>query len=165
MSNGNDLDQAVELVLSSELASADEQALMRQLDAELQQQTEAQSLVLGGDEPDAWVLGGDHGGGFGSMAQRFIGFYADAIYKEICDPEQGQLKDTYRNLIGGSDTNDRVKQIAPAVLAAIGIGASLVNPATIAAIVALWLVKLGLDQWCAVPRPAATPAPSSEPTM
>lgn len=148
----NEIDQAVDQVLSSELATADENEILRQLDVELQQQTEAQAMVLSGEEPPAWVLGDEQAGGFGSMAQRFIGFYGDALYKEICDPQQGRMKDQYRNLVGGADTNDRVRALAPVVLGALGIGASLVNPAAIAAIVALWLVRLGLDQWCALPR-------------
>ncbi len=151
MSSQNDLDAAVAHVLGSELVSAEENDILRQLDAELQQQTEAQAMVLGGDEPAPWVLGGESGGGFGSMARRFIGFYGDALRAEICDQQAGQLKDKYRNLIGGSDTNDRVKKMAPVVLGVIGAAASLVNPAAIAAIVALWLVRLGLDQWCALP--------------
>ena len=147
----DNIEQAVDQVLSSGLAGADESEIVRRLDAELQQQTEAGAMVLGGDEPAPWVLGGESGGGFGSMAQRFLGFYAEALRKEICDSEKGQLKDQYRSLIGSADTNDRVKAIAPVVLTAIGVGAALVNPAAIAAIVALWLVRLGLDQWCALP--------------
>lgn len=156
MTSENEIDQAVAQVLGSGLASENEQAILRQLDAELQQQAEAQAMVLSGEEPAPWVLGGESGGGFGSMAQRFLNFYADALYREICDPQQGRMKDEYRSLVSGSDTRDRVKAIVPAVLTAIGVGASLVNPAAIAAIVALWLVKLGLDQWCALPRPSAT---------
>lgn len=148
----NEIDEAVDHVLSSGLATADESEILRQLDAELQQQTEAQAMVLSGDEPAPWVLGGEKAGGFGSMAQRFLSFYGDALYKEICDPQQGRLKDQYRGIISGSDTNDRVKAIAPVVLGALGVGASLINPAAIAAMVALWLVRLGLDQWCALPR-------------
>lgn len=161
MTNQQEIDQAVEQVLGSGLALASEGEILRQLDTELQQQAESQAMVLGGEEPAPWVLGGDSG--FGSMAQRFINFYADALYREICDPQQGRLKDEYRSLVGGADTTGRVKALVPTVLAAIGVGASLVNPAVIAAIVALWLVKLGLDQWCALPRPsAATEAANGE---
>lgn len=162
MTNQNEIDQAVDQVLGSGLATANEDEILHQLDVELQQQAESQAMVLGEEEPAPWVLGGE-GGNFGSMAQRFINFYADAIYREICDPQQGRLKDQYRSLIGGSDTNDRVRALVPVVLSAIGVGASLLNPAAIAAIVALWLVKLGLDQWCALPRPgAATSATASD---
>lgn len=158
MTSQSDIDQAVDQVLGSGLAAASEDDIMRQLDAELQQQVESQAMVLGNEEAAPWVLGGEGGGGLGSMAQRFIGFYGDALYREICDPEQGRMKDQYRSLIGGNDTNSRVKALVPTVLAAIGVGASLVNPAIIAAIVALWLIKLGLDQWCALPRPSAAAA-------
>ena len=157
MTSQNDIDQAVEQVLGNGLESADEGEVMRQLDTALQQEAESQAMVLSGEEPAPWVLGGESGGGFGTMAQRFIGFYGDAIYKEICDPDKGQLKDEYRSLVAGANTRDRVKSLMPMVLAAIGIGAALVNPVAIAALVALWLVKLGLDQWCAVSRPSANP--------
>lgn len=157
MTQPNDIDQAVDQVLGNGLASADEHEILRQLDVALQQQAESQAMVLGGDEPAPWVLGGESGGGFGTMAQRFLSFYGDALYREICDPAKGQIKDEYRSLVGGADTKDRVKSLVPTVLAAIGIGASLINPAAIAALVALWLVKLGLDQWCALPRASATP--------
>lgn len=161
MASQQEIDQAVAQVLGSGLESADENEILRQLDAELQQQTESQAMVLGGEEPEPWVLGGEGSGGFGSMAQRFINFYGDALYREICDPQQGRLKDEYRTLVGGEDTSSRVKALVPTVLAAIGVGASLVNPAIIGAIVALWLVKLGLDQWCAMPRPSAAGATTS----
>lgn len=157
----NDIDDAVDQVLRSGLAGADENAILRQLDAELQQQTEAQAMVLGGDEPAPWVLGGEQSGGFGSMARRFLNFYGDALHREICDAQQGRLKEQYRSLMGSSDTNDKVKALAPVVFGALGLGASLINPAAIAAIVALWLVRIGLDQWCALPR---TQASATSPT-
>lgn len=159
MISESEISQAIEHVFSIGLASADERELLRQLDAELQQQTHAQALVLDGGPPDPWVLGGDGGGGFGPMAQRFLNFYADAIHREICDPDKPGMKDSYRVLMGGVELQDRVKTLVPAILAAVGLTASLVTPAVIAVIVALWLIRVGLDHWCALPRPAGAPAP------
>jgi|FLYN01.1.fsa_nt_gi hypothetical protein len=150
----NEIDEAVEQTLSGGLEQAGATEILRRLDAELQQQTQTSALVLGEKEPEPWVLGGEAAGGFGSMAQRFLSYYSQALHREICDP-QGGLKEEYKRLLGGQDLRDQVKALAPVVLAAIGISASLVAPATIAAIVALWLVRVGLEQWCAAP-PTAT---------
>lgn len=158
MISESEISQAIEHVFSIGLATADERELLRQLDAELQQQTHAQALVLDGSPPDPWVLGGDEGGGFGPMAQRFLNFYSAAIHREICDPTTPGLKDSYRTLMGGIDLPDRVKALVPAILAALGITASLVTPSVIAVIVALWLVRVGLDHWCALPQAAAPAA-------
>lgn len=157
------IDEAVDQVLSSGLASASEDDIIRQLDAELQQQAQARALVLSGTEPEPWVLGGQEGGGFGTMAQRFLNFYADALHREICDAQQLRLKDTYRDLLGGKDLAGQAKALAPVVLAAFGVSASLVAPATVAAIVALWLLRTGLEQWCAVPRAAVAESGAAPP--
>jgi hypothetical protein len=158
----NNVDEAVDQVLSGGLAVASESEILRQLDAELQQQTQARALVLSGEAPQPWVLGGEGAGGFGSMAQRFISFYTTALHRELCDAEGGCLKDKYRQVLGGQDLQSQVKSLAPVVLAALGISASLVAPATVAAIVALWLARVGLEQWCAAPQEApASPAPAA----
>lgn len=149
----NEVDEAVEHVTNGGLLQADLDQIIRSLDAELQQQTTASAAVLGATEHSAWVLGGEAGGGFGSMAQRFISFYSEALHREICDP-QGGLKSTYSEMLGGQGLRDQVKVLAPVVLAAIGVSASLVAPATVAAFVALWLLRVGLAQWCAAPPPA-----------
>src|SRR5579859_7764609 len=138
------IDDAVDQVLGSGLARADQNELMRQLDAELQQQAHARAMVLSADEPAPWVTGGIGAGGFGSMAQRFLSFYSEALHREICDPGGG-LKDQYRQLLGGSDTRAQVQSLTPTVLKIIGVGASLVNPATIGVILALWLLRVGLE--------------------
>jgi len=156
----SELDDAVDQLISSGLYQEAPEAIVRRLDAELQQQTEASAMVLGAGEPEAWVLGGDAAGGFGSMAQRFINYYSAALHREICDP-QGGLKQDYQSMLGGQDLRNQVKALAPVVLAALGISASLVAPATVAAIVALWLLRMGLAQWCATPPPPAPAAAAS----
>lgn len=143
--------------LIDELAHADESAILQRLDAELQRQATATAAVLSAD-PHPGVLGGEES--VGSTAQRFLRFYTDAIHREICDAEKGRLKDHYRGTIGGETTAEQVKSLVPTLLAALGIGASFVNPAAIASLVALWLVRVGLDQWCAAPRSAPAEAGS-----
>jgi hypothetical protein len=158
----NELDDAVEQMLSSGLNQNSPDEIVRRLDAELQQQTEASAMVLSGAEPEVWVLGGEHAGGFGSMAQRFITYYSSALHREICDP-QGGLTQQYKSMLGGQDLKSQVKTLAPVVLAAIGVSATLVAPATVAAIVAVWLLRVGLEQWCAAPPPATTPPDAATP--
>jgi hypothetical protein len=158
----NELDDAIDQTLSSGLQQAGPTEILRRLEAELQQQTEASALVLSGSEPEAWVLGGQAAGGFGSMAQRFLTYYSTALHHEICNPQGGGLKDQYKQLLGGQDVRSQVRALAPVVLATLGVSASLVAPAAVAAIVALWLLRTGLEQWCAAP-PATTPSTPSEP--
>ena len=155
----SETDDAVDQLLSSGLYQEAPEGIIRRLDAELQQQTEASAMVLSAGEPEAWVLGGEEAGGFGSMAQRFINYYSAALHREICDP-QGGLNQQYKSLLGGEDLHSQVKALAPVVLATLGVSASLVAPATVAAIVALWLLRMGLDQWCTTPQPTA-PAPTA----
>lgn len=154
----SELDDAVDQIVNSGLHQAGPDEILHRMDAELQQQTEASAAVLSGEQQDAWVLGGAGGGGFGSLAQRFITFYSDALHREICDPQAGALKTKYSELLGGQDIRGQIKVLAPVVLAAIGISASLVAPATVAAIVAVWLLRTGLEQWCAAPPPATPSA-------
>jgi len=160
----NDVNEAVEQVLSGGLENASEGEILRQLDAELEQQTQANAMVLGAEEPAPWVLGGETGGGFGSLAQRFIGFYSEAIQREICDTEGGCLKEKYRNLIG-DNVGDTVKLIAPVILEALGSKESSLSALPrVAAMLGLWLARSGLEQWCAASKPAADTPPAAAPS-
>jgi hypothetical protein len=159
----DEIDDAVAHVLSSGLGQANENEILRQLDAELEQQMQARALVLGAEEPEPWVLGGESGGGFGSIARRFISFYTTAIRREICDTEGGCLKEQYRNLIG-ENVGDTVKKIAPVILEALSNKESTLSaPATAAAMVGLWLARSGLEQWCAQATPPTTDSPPATP--
>jgi hypothetical protein len=159
----DDVNNAVEHVLSSGLERANENEILRQLDAELEQQMQARAMVLGVEEPEPWVLGGETGGGFGSIARRFISFYSSAIRREICDPAGGCLKEKYSSLIG-ENVGDTVRKIAPVILEAFGNKESTLSaPATAAAMVALWLARSGLEQWCAQAPPPATDSPPAAP--
>jgi hypothetical protein len=161
----DDVDEAVAQVLSGGLENASENDILRQLDAELEQQTQANAMVLGAEEPSAWVLGGEEGGGFGSMARRFIGFYSGAIQREICDTEGGCLKEKYRNMIGGQSVGDQVKSIAPVIMNALGSEEKTLSaPATVAAMLGLWLARSGLEQWCAAAKKPAADTSSAAPS-
>jgi hypothetical protein len=161
----DDVNEAVEQVLSGGLENASENEILRQLDAELEQQTQARAMVLGDEEPAPWVLGGESGGGIGSIASRFINFYSDAIRREICDTEGGCLKEKYRNVIG-ENVGDTVKAIAPVVLEALGSKEnSLGALPRVAAMLGLWLARSGLEQWCAQSKqPAGGAAPAAPAT-
>lgn len=171
MSDPN-LDEVFNVTLGGlDLDAVDEAAIIRRLDKELQQQSEASALgaTLHDEEGSSpWVLGGADAGGFGSMAQRFLSFYTDAIHREICSSDHSGLKDQYRTLMGGQSTQEQVRSLVPILINAIGASAALINPAAIAALVALWLIRTGLDQWCTVPRSApagksAADSPTSPP--
>ena len=120
---------------------------------------------FGAEEPAPWVLGGESGGGFGSLAQRFIGFYSDAIRREICDAEGGCLKEKYRNLIG-DNVGETVKLIAPVILEALGSKESSLSALPrVAAMLGLWLARSGLEQWCAQSKqPTAGASPAAAPS-
>src|SRR5690242_14225420 len=108
----NDIDQTVDQGLGEGLEHASEAQILERLDGELKQQTSGYTAVLGAGDAQPW-LGGEATGG--SAAQRFIAFYANAIHKEICDPETGRLKDEYRGTIGGLALADQVKSLVPYV--------------------------------------------------
>ena len=161
----DDVNEAVEQVLSGGLENASENEILRQLDAELEQQTQARAMVLGDDQPAPWVLGGEEGGGIGSIASRFINFYSDAIRREICDAQGGCLKEKYRNLIG-ENVGDTVKAIAPVLLEALGSTENTLGALPrVAAMLGLWLARSGLEQWCAKsPQPSGGAAPAAPAT-
>lgn len=73
-----------------------------------------------------------------------------AIYKEICDPKQKQLKDKYLDLADKSLTPGGITAVAAAIN-------SIINPAyavsTIIVLAAIWIIKVGANQWCSYPPP------------
>jgi hypothetical protein len=147
------IDTTVERVLSG--ADASPEAALRGLDSALEQEIAARAAVLGAAEP-AWVLGAEGGGPLG-LARRFIAFYTAALRRELCDAEGGCLKQKYRDLIGSEDTKTQIKQVTPGVLEALGADKDrFASPVTIGAYVALWLVRSGLEQWCAAPSDTNT---------
>lgn len=147
-----DVDEALDQVFVTGLIESDESDILRQLDAELQQQIQARAMVLGTDTPEPWVLGGEQAGGFGSMAHRFLTFYMEALHREICDAQTAMLKQHYRTMLGGADLRSQTKALTPIVLSVIGAGAALINPSIIAVLVAIWMLRVGLDHWCAAPQ-------------
>ena len=144
-------DEAVEELVSAGLTKASESEILRLLDAELQQQSEASALVSSGEAPEPWVLGGAAAGGFGSLARRFLTFYSAAMRRELCSADGAGLNTRHVELLRGQALPDQLKLIAPLVLTAFEDSTALVVPGTVAAIVALWLVHIGVEQWCAAP--------------
>ena len=143
-------DEAVEELVSAGLTKASESEILRLLDVELQQQSEASALVSSGAAPEPWVLGGAAAGGFGSLARRFLTFYSAAMRRELCGEGAG-LNTRYAEQLRGQAIPNQLKLIAPLVLTAFEASTALVVPGTVAAIVALWLVHVGIEQWCAAP--------------
>jgi hypothetical protein len=82
-------------------------------------------------------------------ALAYIERYADAIHDEICDPDRAGMKEMYQELLGGETIQSQVRSLAPALLVLIGVAPELAAPATVACLVALWLIRVGLTQWCA----------------
>ena len=141
-----ELDDIIEQTLQDGLGEAGVSAILRRLDIELQHQVEVSAL--GGQAPEAWVVGGVAAGGFGSMSERFIAFYAAAFRRELCD-EGGGLKPDYAQLLRGQDLPDQIKLLAPAIVTSLADSVTLMVPLTVAVLVALWLIRVGLEQWCA----------------
>jgi hypothetical protein len=148
----SETDEAVEELVGAGLAKASESEILRLLDAELQQQSEASALVLSGEAPEPWVLGGPAAGGFGSLARRFLTFYSAAMRRELCDAKGAGLNTRYAEQLGGQAIPAQLKVIAPLILTAFEASTALVAPGTVAAIVALWLVRVGIERWCAAPE-------------
>src|SRR5262245_54284408 len=121
-------DEAVEELVSAGLTKASEGEILRLLDAELQQQSEASALVAGGAAPEPWVLGGATAGGCGSLAQRFLTFYSAAMRRELCAAEGGGLNTHYAEQLRGQAIPDQLKLIAPLVLTAFEDSTALVVP-------------------------------------
>ncbi|NOK64058.1 MAG: hypothetical protein GFH27_549409n32 [Chloroflexi bacterium AL-W] len=146
------VDEALDQVFTTGLVESDQHDILRQLDAELQQQIQARVMVLGTDASEPWVLGGEQAGGFGSMAHRFLTFYTKSLHREICDAQTAMLKQQYRTMLGGPNLREQTKALTPIVMSVIGAGASLMNPSIIAVLVAIWMLRVGLDHWCAAPQ-------------
>jgi hypothetical protein len=142
-----ELDDIIEQTLQDGLGEAGVSAILRRLDIELQHQVEVSAL--GGQTPEAWVVGGVAAGGFGSMSERFIAFYAAAFRRELCDAEGVGLKPRYTELLRGQDLPDQIKLLVPAILTSLADSVTWMVPLTVAMLVALWLVRVGLEQWCA----------------
>ena len=72
-------------------------------------------------EPEAWVLGGDAAGGFGSMAQRFINYYSAALQDlsgdvkyEVADPKIARVSTSGRVIpLANGRTEDLTKPPQP----------------------------------------------------
>ena len=77
----------------------------------------------------------------------------DSVHGRICDQQKGELKGDYQSLLNAGLTPGGVKLAASAILPII----NLINPSfavpTVAVYLALFLLKVGLNNWCATPRP------------
>ena len=142
-----EFDDIIEQTLQDGLGEAGVSAILRRLDIELQHQVEVSAL--GGQAPEAWVVGGVAAGGFGSMSERFIAFYAAAFRRELCDAEGAGLQPGYAQQLRGQDLPDQIKLLAPAIVTSLADSVTLMVPLTVAVLVALWLIRVGLEQWCA----------------
>ena len=78
-----------------------------------------------------------------SRARKFLENCQQAFRTELC--EGGHLKKKYTDLLESGDTRQILNSLATTVLA-------IVNPAfavpSVAVLVAVWLLKVGLTQWC-----------------
>ena len=74
-----------------------------------------------------------------------------AIYKEICDPQKGALKEAYQNLLDKALTTEGIEAVASVVLKIV----ATINPAfvvsSVGIYIAVWLLKIGLNFWCSQP--------------
>jgi hypothetical protein len=150
----DELDAAIARMVSAGLDHASTDELLQQLNDELEQQVNNPIALDAASEP--WVYGDDPVALDASaaeqpagMARRFLGYYGAALKRELCDAEGGCLKEGYRKQLSGQDLKTNLAALAPTVLATIGASVALVAPAVVAAIVAVWLLRVGLEQWCA----------------
>jgi hypothetical protein len=90
--------------------------------------------------------------GLQSWASRLLQEFEAAVYKEICDPKNGCLNESYRNKLNGAMTPAGIEAVSRIVVQAV----MSVNPAfavsSVVIYLALWILKVGLNQWCSHPR-------------
>jgi hypothetical protein len=89
--------------------------------------------------------------GFTDWASRLIKAFEAAVRQEICDPKRGALKEDYAKLLNTALSPEGVAATATVVLKIIAV----VNPSfavsSVAIYLATWLLKIGLNRWCANP--------------
>jgi hypothetical protein len=89
--------------------------------------------------------------GFLDWAAQIVKRAEDAIRSEVCQPDGAGLKASYKKVFESGSSDDNVKQMASLVT---GILATI-NPSlavsTVVVYFALWLSKVGLNQWCKRP--------------
>lgn len=144
------IESTIEQTLSAGLADADPTKVMEILGSELERQTGESSLLLS-SSPEEWVLSpaGDEGVPRAQgLASRFLDNFSTALRRELCDSAGGCLNEKYRAMLSGQDMKANLSALAPAVLAAVGMSTALVAPGVIAALVSVWLLRVGLEQWC-----------------
>ena len=93
--------------------------------------------------------------GVKDWSERLIKQFVTGVHKEICDSEKGCLNDKYAKLMDSALTPDGVQSVATVVVGIL----TKINPAfavsSIAIYIALWVLKIGLNRWCAMPQNTA----------
>jgi len=78
-----------------------------------------------------------------SRVAEFLKTCEHAVRGELC--QDGKLKETWANFLKGDDTAQLLKTLATTLL-------GMINPAfaapSVAVLVALWLFRRGLENWC-----------------
>lgn len=92
--------------------------------------------------------------GAGDWATNVLNNLKEGIHREICDTQHGRLKDAYGELLDKALTQEGITAVAVVV----GNVIASVNPACFVTSVILyltiWLLKVGLNEWCALPDEA-----------
>ena len=91
--------------------------------------------------------------GVRDWASSFVREAKAAIHKEICDSEKKQLKEEYLQVFKGTLTTQGITSVASALTSIV----SAIHPAlavsTVLAFLAIWILKVGANQWCSYPKP------------
>lgn len=93
--------------------------------------------------------------GVKETASDFLRRLNAALYQELCDPQKKGLKGHYNDLLEKGLTADGVQAVAAVVTKIV----AAINPAylvsSIVVFASIWLLKLGLNHWCSLPKPGA----------
>lgn len=71
------------------------------------------------------------------------------IHTEICDTTSGTLKQSYINLLDMAQSKEGVATIAATITGLLG---PVLAVSSVLIYLSLWILKVGLDQWCKLPQ-------------
>jgi hypothetical protein len=86
-----------------------------------------------------------------AWARRMLLELEAALRMELCRPNGAGLKAEYEDVLTRALTRDGIADLAAVVLRVARAVAPALAVSTVALYVAVWLLKAGLNRWCAIP--------------
>jgi hypothetical protein len=74
-----------------------------------------------------------------------------AIHKEICDAKNQRLRDEYKQILDLGLTTDGVHAVASVITSAVALVSPALSVSSVLIYASIWLLKCGLNNWCALP--------------